>query len=302
MAGLARSGAQVGSRKRGYLLFLAFIAPNFVFLLVFTYWPVLYNAYLSLTYWNLVAPVKDFVGLENYRDLLTDPGFGNTLVITVLFVAGIVIGSLVLGLAVALLLNQRLRGRGFVRTMAFAPHVLTGAAVGTLWLFIFDPNYGLLRPLFDVVGLTSPQWVRDSDWALPALVIVYLWKSTGFVATIYLAGLQSMPRDLYEAASLDGAGAWNLFRRVTLPLLSPVTFFLTVVMVILSFQAFDVLAVMTGGGPGTATTTLSWFIYDQGFRAYDVGYSSAAAMIMFVLLVAFTALQARYVERRVHYR
>ncbi len=289
-------------RYREYLLFLAFIAPNFLLVLVFAYWPVIYNGYLSLTDWNMLAPTKDLVGLANYRDLFTDADFLATLRQTAVFVVGVVGGSMVLGLATAVLLNQRLIGRRFVRTMAFAPHVLSGAAVGTLWLFIFDPNYGLIRPLLAPLGLTSPAWMTSSRWALPGLIIVYLWKSTGFIAIVYLAGLQNLPRDLYESAALDGAGPWRLFRKITLPLLSPVTFFLFLTTIIGAFQAFDVIALMTGGGPGISTTTLSWFIYQRAFVASDAGHAAAAAMIMFVLLVAMTALQARFLERRVHYR
>lgn len=287
---------------REYLLFLAFIVPNFFFVLTFAYWPVVYNAYLSLTSWNMLAPVKEFVGLDNYVDLFTDPDFLSTLRITVVFVVGIVVGSLVLGLAVAVLLNQKIRGRGFVRTMSFAPHILSGAAVGTIWLFVFDPNYGLLRPVFAAFGADSPNWMTSTTWALPGLIIVYLWKNMGFIATVYLAGLQNVPRDLYEAAELDGAGAWTTFRKITFPMLSPVTFFLVITTTIGTFQAFDVLALMTAGGPGSSTTTLSWFIYQQAFKAFDAGHAAAGAMIMFVVLIIITALQARFLERKVHYR
>ncbi|BCJ32503.1 glycerol-3-phosphate ABC transporter permease [Actinocatenispora thailandica] len=287
---------------REYLLFLAFIVPNFFFVIVFAYWPVLYNAYLSLTSWNMLAPVKEFVGLANYTDLLTDGDFLDTLRITVVFVLGIVLGSMVLGLAIAVLLNERLVGRGFVRTMAFAPHILSGAAIGTIWLFIFDPNYGLLRPIFGVAGLASPNWMTSSTWALPGLIIVYLWKNMGFIATVYLAGLQNVPRELYEAAAIDGSGPWHTFRKITFPMLSPVTFFLVITTTIGTFQAFDIIALMTGGGPGNSTTILSWFIYQQAFKAFDAGHAAAAAMLMFVVLIIITALQARFLERKVHYR
>lgn len=186
--------------------------------------------------------------------------------------------------------------------MVFAPHVLSGAAIGLAWLFIFDPNYGLSRFLFELVGATSPAWLTDSDWALPAIMIVYLWKNVGFCAIVYLAGLQNLPRDLYESAALDGAGAWRIFRRITLPLLSPVTFFLVVTTIISSFQAFDVIAVMTDGGPGGATTILSWYVYDKGFIAFQAGPAAAGAVVMFAILLAVTLLQTRYLERKVHYR
>jgi ABC-type sugar transport system permease subunit len=289
-------------RRRERLLFLAFIAPNVIILAVFAYWPVLYNAYLSMTSWNLLSETKPWVWFANYADMFTDPEFGAVVWHTIVFSGGIVIISIVLGLAVAILLDQKLRGRNLVRTFSFAPHIVSGAAVGTIWLYIFDPSYGLLKVLLQVFGLNSPAWMTDSAWALPGLVIVYVWKTTGFIAVIYLAGLQGLPQDLYEAARIDTAGPVTMFFRITLPLLSPVTFFVVVTSIIGSFQAFDVIAVMTGGGPGTATTTLSWYVYEQAFQAFDAGHAGAGAMIMFVLLVLITAAQARFTRNRVHYQ
>lgn len=297
----ARNG-RAARRRREYFLFGAFVAPNVVLLAVFAYWPVVYNGYLSLTSWDLLSPTKRFVGLANYADMLTDPDFYAVLVRTLVFSGVIVLGCIAAGLAVAVLLNQKLFGRNFVRTMSFAPHILSGAAMGTIWLFIFDPEYGLLKAIIEPLGLTSPAWMTDSAWALPGLIIVYLWKNIGFVAVVYLAGLQSMPHDLYEAARIDGASAWTIFQRITLPLLSPVTFFVGVVTIVSTFQAFDVIAIMTNGGPGDATTTLSWYIYKMAFQALDAGHAGAAAIIMFVILLALTGAQARFLERRVHYR
>lgn len=297
-----RSTSRRKLRRREYLLFGAFIAPNVILLAVFAYWPVLYNAYLSMTSWNLLSETKPWVWFANYADMFTDPEFGAVVWHTIVFSGGIVIISIVLGLAVALLLDQKLRGRNLVRTFSFAPHIVSGAAVGTIWLYLFDPSYGLLKALLQAVGLTSPAWMTDSAWALPGLIIVYVWKTAGFIAVIYLAGLQGLPKDLYEAAKIDLAGPVTTFFRITLPLLSPVTFFVVVTSIIGSFQAFDVIAVMTGGGPGTATTTLSWYVYEQAFQAFDAGHAGAGAMIMFVLLVLITAAQSRFTRNRVHYQ
>jgi sn-glycerol 3-phosphate transport system permease protein len=285
---------------REYGLFALMVAPNLIVIAVFAYWPIVYNAYLSLTDWNMIAVRPAFVGLANYVRTLTDPAFHQTLWITVAFTGLVVAGSLVIGLALALLLNQPLAGRGVVRTLSFAPHVLSGAAVATLWLFIFDPGYGLVRAVLAPLGITAPDLVNSSDGALFGLVIVYLWKNVGFAALIYLTGMQSLPRELDEAAVLDGAGSWTRFRRVTLPQLRPITFFLLITTVIGTFQAFDVIAVMTGGGPGDATTTLSWAIYSEGFEAFDAGRAATLSIIMFVLLLIVTAVQARIMERRMH--
>jgi sn-glycerol 3-phosphate transport system permease protein len=300
-----KSGGGISAKKRRigreHLLFLAFIAPNFLLLGVFTYWPMLYQTYLSLTRWDMLAPNKTFVGLENYANMLGAREFWGVLFNTFYFTGAVVVGSIVLGLVLAILLNQRLRGRNFVRSVAFAPVILSGAAVGLVWAYIFDPNYGLMRPFLEFFGITSPDWLGDTRFAMPALIIVYLWKSLGFAVVIYLAGLQNISNDLYEAARVDGANSWVRFRHVTLPQLSAVTFFVVLTTIINSFQAFDIIAVMTGGGPAGATTTLIWYIYQEGFIAFRAGLAAAAAIIMFLLLLIITILQVRYAQRGVHY-
>ncbi|MFC3997455.1 carbohydrate ABC transporter permease [Nocardiopsis sediminis] len=298
----ARPPSRRRRARREHLLFLAFIAPNFIAIGVFAYWPVLYNLFLSFTDWNMIAPRPGFAGIGNYVATVTDPEFHRVLGITVVFTAAVTGGSIIAGLALALLFDQPLKGRGLVRTVAFAPHILSGAAVATVWLFIFDPGYGLMRAVLDPLGVPSPDWMTSSDWALPGLIIVYLWKNIGFAALIYLAGLQALPKDIYHAAAIDGAGPWTLLRRITLPLLTPITFFVLITTVIGTFQAFDVIAVMTNGGPAGATTILSWQIYDQGFRAFDAGRAATTSIVMFLVLLLMTGLQTRYLEKRVHYR
>ena len=290
-----------GRPWRDYLLFLAFIAPNFILLSIFSYWPLLYQAYLSLTRWDMIAPTKVFVGANNYRFMFAEPGFHRVLLNTAYFTGAILIGSLIIGLALALLLNQRLRGRTLVRGIVFAPYVLSGAAVGLVWSYIFDPVYGLMRVILDWFGIGSPDWLVNTTWAMPAVIIVYLWKNAGYSAIIYLAGLQNIPNELYDAAKIDGATGWATFRYVTLPQLSPTTFFLAVTTIIFSIQAFDIIAVMTEGGPINATTTLMWYLYQQGFVAFRAGLAAAAGMVLFVLLLVITLVQVLIVQRRVHY-
>ncbi|MGX7727968.1 carbohydrate ABC transporter permease [Rhodococcus sp. 2H158] len=288
-------------RRRERVLFALFALPNLALIVVFAYWPVAGNAYLSLTRWDMIAPQPLFVGFDNYAALFTDPAFLRVLRLTGIWVVSVVGISLGGGLALALLFNLRLPGRGAVTAMAFSPHILSGAAVAAIWLFMFDPNYGLSRALFSAVGADSPHWTTSGQWALPALIIVAVWKGVGFVAIVYLAALQSIPPDVLEAARLDGAGRWQSFRYIVLPLLSPTTFFLLVTQVIAAFQSFDLIAMMTGGGPAGATTTLSWFIYQQGFREFDTGSAAAGSMIMFLVLMAMTVVQMRYIEKKVHY-
>lgn len=286
---------------RDYWLFLAFVAPNFLLLGIFTYWPLIYQAYISLTRWNLTSSSKPFVGADNYVTLATGRGFHRVMFNTFFFTGAVLLGSIVIGLLLAVLLNQRLRGRNFVRSVTFAPVILSGAAVGLVWAYIFDPNYGLLRTVLSFVGIPSPTWLTSTTYAMPAIIIVYLWKNVGYSAIVYLAGLQNIPKDLYEAARVDGASSWQSFRHITLPQLSPVTFFLVVTTIISSFQAFDIIAVMTEGGPVNATTTLIWYLYEEGFQAFRAGRAAAAGMVLFVLMLIVTLIQVVFVQRRVHY-
>jgi len=288
-------------RRRGYALFALFAFPNLALIAVFAYWPIIENLYLSLTSWDFISPEPFFVGFSNYTALFASESFQNVLWITVVWVVVVVGVSLLLGVALAALFSMKLPGTTAVTGIVFAPHVISGAAIAAVWLFIFDQNYGLARVAFNMFGLDSPAWTTDANWALAALLIVSIWKGVGFVAIVYLAAMQGLPSEVLEAARIDGANRWQTFSRITLPLLSPTTFFLVITQTISAFQAFDIIAVMTGGGPASATTTLSWFIYDQAFQRSNVGYSAAAGTVMFVILMIITALQFKFIEKKVHY-
>jgi multiple sugar transport system permease protein/sn-glycerol 3-phosphate transport system permease protein len=293
----ARSKREV----REWLTFVAFVAPNLVLLSIFSYWPLLQNVTLSFTEWDMISPEKRFVGLDNWVTVLSSARFWNISLNTATFMLGSVGLTLGAGLALALLLNQPLRFRNGARTVIFTPTVLSGAAVAIVWYFIFDPNWGILKTLLGAVGLPSPRWVVDVHWAMPAVIIVYVWKTAGYAAVIFLAGLQAIPRELYEAARVDGANAWQRFRAVTLPGLAPITFFLLVTTVLLSFQAFDIINVMTFGGPVIATTTLLYEYYNQAFVGFHAGTAAVYAITLFVLMLVLTIVQLRYVERKVTY-
>jgi multiple sugar transport system permease protein/sn-glycerol 3-phosphate transport system permease protein len=299
---VARRG--IGARRIARsesLLFLLFIAPNMILFAIFTYWPLVYSGYLSLVRWDMISPTKTWVGLDNYTYLLRDDSFQTVLRNTFVFTFGAVGGSLVLGLLIALLLNQPLRGRDGARAVVFAPTLLSGAAISIVWVYIFDPRYGLMRQILDPFSIPSPTWLRDPVWAMVAVIIVYIWKNLGFAAVIFLAGLQTIPKDLYEAAKVDGAGAFNRFRNVTLPMLSPISFFLLVTSILNTFQAFDIIQVMTEGGPVDATNTLIYYTYEQGFVAFNAGRAAAASLILFAVMLTVTLVQLRYAERKVHY-
>lgn len=287
---------------RNALLFGALIAPNLIVILVFSYWPTIYNFYLSLTKWDLVDPQPTFVGLRNYLSMITDTRIHSALINTAIFTGVSTVGSLVGGILMGLLLAAKLRFSGFVRTVAFAPHLLPGAAIGVLWLFIFDPTYGLSRVAFDLIGLDSPRWTTTSDWSIWAITLAYLWQRLGFVTIIYYTAILDLPKDVYEAAALDGASGWRLHTNLTLPLLSPATLFLSITGLIGAAQAFDIIATLTEGGPGDSSTTLSWLIYAAAFRDFDIGTSAASATLMFLLLLALTVIQLRIGDRTVHYQ
>jgi len=287
--------------RRDHLLFLAFVAPNFILLGAFSYWPLIYQSYLSLTNWDMISPTKRFVGLGNYHYMVTGRDFYRVLFNTFYFTGAILLGSIVLGMALALLLNQRLRGRTAARAIIFAPYVLSGAAIGLVWAYIFDPVYGLMRIFLNLFGIASPNWLVDTTWAMPAIIIVYLWKNVGYSAVIYLAGLQNISQELYEAAKVDGASALQSFWYITVPQLSPVTFFVSVTTILFSIQAFDIIAVMTGGGPVNATTTLVWYLYEEAFISFRAGIAAAVGMLLFVLMLMITLFQVYFVQRRVHY-
>ena len=291
----------IRSRWTTYLTFLLLAGPNVALLLVFVYKPLLQSLQYSTLQWNIGSPTARGVGLGNYLDWFADPRTPQVLTTTAIFTVATVGGALLIGLALALLLNRKLVGRGAARTIVFAPYVLSGIAVGILWLFIFDPRYGLMSTVLTWVGLTSPDWYNDSPWALTMVIVVYLWKNVGYVALIYLAGLQAVPQELRDAAALDGAGPARTLRSVVLPLLGPTTFFLSVTTLLSSLQSFDIIHAMTRGGPLGGTTTLMYQIYQESFVSGRAGYASAVATILFVLLLVITVAQLKFVERKVHY-
>lgn len=284
-----------------WLLFLLFAGPNVALLIVFTYKPLLQSLQYSLLQWNIGSATARFVGFQNYVSWFTDPTTANVVRVTVVFTLVTVGGGMVFGLALALLLNRKLRGTGIARTVVVAPYVLSGVAVGLLWLFVFDPNFGVLGAVLKSIGLSSPDWYNDPAWALPMIMIVYLWKNVGYVALIYLAALQAVPKELIEAATLDGAGAMGSFRNVVLPLLGPTTFFLSITTLLSSLQSFDIIQAMTQGGPLQGTTTMMYQIYHEGFATGRAGYSSAIATVLFLVLLIITAVQMLFIQKKVHY-
>jgi sn-glycerol 3-phosphate transport system permease protein len=274
------------------------LLPNLVLLIVFTYRPLLDNIRLSFTDWNISSPIANPVGLANYIEWFgrddTRIIVRNTLVFTVATV-GI---SMALGLGLALLLDQKLKGRNLVRSVVFAPFVISGAAIGIAFQFVFDPQFGLVRDLLARVGVTSPDFYQQPGSALFMVTVTYIWKNLGYTFVIYLAALQGRRADLDEAAEIDGASAWTRFRRVLMPQLRPTTFFLSITVLLSSVQVFDIINVMTRGGPaGNGTTTLVYQVYQETFVNQRAGYGATVATVMFVILLAVTVVQVRFMDR-----
>ena len=287
-------------RSRNYFLFIAFAGPNIALILAYIYYPLLANVYFSTLDWRLGAQTASFVGLSNYKEFFSSEDGLEVWRITIIFTIATVVGSMVLGLLMALVLNRKIPGRTAARTALFSPYVLSGVGVGLVWSFIFDPRIGVLSHFIAMFGGTSPEWFLDKNLALVMVIAVYIWKNLGYCAVIYLAGLQSVPQDLLEAAAIDGAGPVRRFFTVTLPLLGPTVFFLSIAMVLSSMQAFDILRIMTPTGNGT--NSIVFEIYLQSFGTYQrAGYAAAISVVLFVTLFLITAIQIRYVERKVHY-
>lgn len=286
--------------RRDFFVFLALALPNLALIAVFTYLPLINNIYYSTLDWTLGSASATVVGFENYITFFTSADAPQVLGTTAVFTVVTVGGSMLLGLLVALALNSKVRGTTFARSAVFAPYVLSGVGVGLVWLFIFDPGYGVLSWLLRGIGQQSPQWINDPQLSLTMVIIVYIWKNLGYCAVVYLAGLQSLPQDVMEAASLDGASGFRRFVSMAVPLLSPTTFFLLITTMISSLQAFDLIRIMTPLGNGTST--LIYEAYLQAFGAFNrAGYSASISVVLFAILLIITVLQLRFVERKVHY-
>lgn len=282
------------NERVGYL----FVMPAFLHLLVFLLIPLVFSLYLSFTNWrgpNLQnAP---FIGLENYQYLFGDRRFWeamrNTAYYTVLYVPGVMLASLL----VALVMNQKLKGVYFFRTLFYMPVISSWVAVSIIWITLLDPQVGILNYVLQELGLGKANWLGDPSTAMIAIVIISIWKNLGFQMVIWLAGLQAIPEELHEAAAIDGADRTQTFFRITLPLLAPTTFFLAITGVIGSFQVFSPIYVITGGGPRGSTDVVVYHIYTRAFEAYDMGYAAAQAWVLFAVIFVATLIQVWYRRR-----
>lgn len=278
-----------------------FTLPALIPLLIFWLGPLGYIVYLSFTDWDFMSPDKLFVGLDNYSYLLTNSEFYRSLKVTLLFGFGSVVPTIVGGLALAMLMNSKIKSSGLFRTLLFSPWVTPAVAVSIAWSWIFEPEVGLANLLLGWVGISPIGWLKDQNWALVAVLIVTLWKSIGWSMVFYLVALRNLPSDLLEAASIDGAGSWDKFRSITLPLISPTTFFLSIILTIQSLQAYDQINVMTQGGPAGSTRTLLYMYYQSAFESFNVGEASSIAVVIILICVLLSGVSFLLGRRLVHY-
>jgi multiple sugar transport system permease protein len=269
-----------------------FIAPNLVLFTAFSFLPLLYAVYISFHEWTLIG-TPDYIGAANYLRLMRDPQFWRALANTLVYAAGTVPTGMAIGLLLAIGLNRRLHARSFLRSAYFLPLVVSGVATGTIAAWMFNDNYGVVNDILVRLGLGRIAWLSTPQWALPSLIITTLWVRVGFCMVVYLAALQSIPTMYYEAARIDGASRLNQFWNITVPLLKPATFLLLILSIIYSFQVFDLIYVMTGGGPGFSTTMLVQYIFQAAFVNSEMGYASAMGITLYVLILIFTLLQWR---------
>jgi multiple sugar transport system permease protein len=299
--GASRAGWRRFWRETG--LAYTLLLPALLVLGLFSFYPVLKALQLSLLDWDMISPVSTFVGLDNYKELLKDPLFWKSVKNTLIYIIGTVPIQTILALGIAMLLNQKLKGIGLYRLAFFLPHVTTVVAISMVWAWIYHDQYGLLNTVLGWFGVAPQKWLLDPKWTMFTIILMSIWKTLGYTAVIFLAGLQGLDKELNAAAQIDGANRFQVFRYVTWPLLSPTTFFVTVTSVIGAFKVFSEIFVLYGGTPGPLREgiTIVFYIYEKAWSEYRMGYASAAAYVLFFMVLAVTFFQLWYARRRVHY-
>ena len=289
-----------GKERKKLVAGLSFLYPSMIHLVIFVVTPLLFAFYLSFHQWNIILPNKPYVGMENFRQMLSDQYFLNALKNTAIYSLHVPMG-MAIALLIAMLLNRKMRGVNIFRTLFFLPSVSSFVAIALVWTWIYDPQFGLANYILSLLHIKPLGWLSDPAMALISIMIMSIWLGIGYQMIIFLAGLQSIPFHLYEAAEIDGAGWWDKFSRITLPLLTPTTFFVLVTSMIGSFQVFSSIYVMTRGGPVRSTDVAVFHIYQNAWEYLDIGYASAMSWVLFIIIVAITALQFKLIPREVDF-
>jgi multiple sugar transport system permease protein len=277
-----------------------FLAPGLILFAIFTVFAVVYSFYLSFHEWNILEPAKPFVFLDNYARLFADRRFHRAVFNTVYYTALAVPLTMMAGLSIALLLNN-IRFKGIYRTLYYIPTITPLVVAAIIWKWVYQGDYGLLNYFLSSLGIIDRPilWLSDPNLAMPAVIIMSVWGGAGYHMVIYLAGLQAIPVEYYDAAKVDGASSWQQLRHVTVPLLTPTTFFLLITSIIGSFQVFTQIYIMTNGGPLGRTSTIGFYLYEKAFRQFQMGYASAMAYALFAMIFIFTLIQLRYMRQEV---
>lgn len=288
------------SRKEN-LTGILFVVPALIPLLIFWVIPVVWSGGLSFTDWDMMSENINFMGLKNFASLLRDPKFGDVLWNTLVFAVGSTVPTIVLGLLVALLMNGARKGTGVYRTVIFAPYITPMVAVSVVWSWIFEPRVGILNYILGLLGLPGSQWTQSSSTAMLSVLIVTVWKGIGWTMIFYMEALRKVPQSLKEAAAIDGANGFQQFWKVTLPMISPTTFFLVIMSSISSLQAYDQIQVLTQGGPAGSTRTLLYYYYQEAFRNFETGKASAVAVVLVLITVALSWAETEISKKTVFY-
>ena len=288
----AFTGLRRGETIAGYL----FLAPNFFGFIIFMLFPILFAFYIMLTDWSL-AKEPQFIGLKNFETMVNDRIFWKSLTNSFYYTFIAVPTGIFIAFWLALALNRKMRGIIFFRTVYFLPQITLTVAAATIWRWIYQPEIGLINHILELVGIDGPKWIHDTKWAMPSVIIMSNWQGIGFAMLILLAGLQGIPEEYYEAASIDGASGWQRMRFVTLPMLTPALFFVVVTSLIGAFQAFDQFYILTQGGPAHATTPLTLYIFQNAFSFFKMGYGAALAAVLFVIILIITIIQWQLARR-----
>ena len=277
-----------------------FLAPGMLLFSIFTLFALAFTIYLTFHEWEIISPDKPYVGLQNYKDMIHDEKFRHGVINTFYFAGAVVPLQMLFGLGIALLLNTGLRGRVVLRTLYYLPCVTPFVVSAIVWKWFYNGDFGIFNFYLLKTGLIDAplSFLSDENLAMPSVIVMSIWGGIGFTMVVYLAGLQAIPEELYEAAKVDGAGPWARLRHITIPMLRPTTLFLAVVGIIFAFQQFTQIFVMTHGGPVDKTTTMLYYVYQAAFVYYDMGYASTLAFALFLMLVVFTVLQLRYYRKQ----
>lgn len=294
---LKRRGYKLNDTLTGY----AFLLPVVLWVATFMAYPLYYIVYLSFFKWNLVDIDKTFIGFGNFQRMFNDQTFVNSLLQTLHFTAGKVILSAIAALLIAILLNQKIKGVTFVRGFFYSPVVVSMIAAAMIWSYLFDSQFGPLTQIIQSMGLTSPRWLDDPNWAMNSIVIMSVWKNMGYYAVIYLAGLQGIGEEYYEAASIDGATGIKKFIHITWPLLMPATMLVVIMSMIHAFQVFAQVYVMTSGGPVGRTSVIVYYLYKVAFEDFEIGYASAVGFFLFLFMLFFTLIQFKVMDRKINF-